>query len=272
MKKVLLIVVIVIVLALISIPLWIDSVARSAVEAGGTQAMGVPTKLEGLSLKIFGGACSLEGLHVANPEGFESPHFLHLGSGSVAVNLGSVMEDKVVIPTLTLDGIDIHLEQTLKGSNYGTILDNLKKEEQEEVKDEAPGKKFVIEELVIRNVKATAHLSLGVIKPGVPLEIKEIRMQNVGSDGEGVSMSQVFGYILTGLLDSVAKLGKGIFPEDITKGLTSGVSDLGGFTVDGVKVMGKGGEEILTGVGKGTKGLTEGIGGIFGGDKKEEKK
>ncbi|MHC4930589.1 MAG: hypothetical protein ACYTGV_00140 [Planctomycetota bacterium] len=272
MKKVLLIVALVIVLALISIPLWIDSAAKSAVEAGGTQAMGVPTKLDGLSLKIFGGACSLEGLHVANPEGFESPHFLELGSGSVAVNLGSVMEDKIVIPTLTLDGIDIHLEQTLKGSNYGTILDNLKKEEQKEVEEEAPGKKFVIEELVIRNVKATAHLSLGVVKPGVPLEIEEIRMQNVGSGGEGVSMSQVFGYVLTGLLNSVAKLGKGIFPEDITKGLSSGISDLGGFSLDGVKVMGKGGEEAIAEVGKGAKEITEGLGGLLGGDKKKEKK
>ena len=159
MKKILLLVLLVVIVAVASIPLWIDGAAKSAIEAGGTDAMGVATTLKGVDIGIFGGEASLEGLEVANPEGFAAGHFLKLGGGSVAVDFGSLMGDEVVIPRLTLTGLSLNLERTLKGSNYGAIMKNMEKGAG---KTDEPGKKFVIKELIIRDVNVSAMAPSGV--------------------------------------------------------------------------------------------------------------
>jgi len=252
MKKILLIALLVIVVVVLSIPLWIDGVAKSAIETGGSDAMGVATTLKDVDIGVFGGEASLEGLEIANPDGFKSDHFLKLESGAVEVALGSLMDDEVVIPTLTLTGLSLNLERTAKGSNYGTILKNMEKGA--ETTDE-PGKKFVIKLLVIRNVDVSAKTGLGVT---VPLSIDEMRFENLGSDGSGISMRKLFRYILTGVLNGVAKSGKGVLPDDITKGLNEGLGAVG-------KLLGEGGKSLLEGVGDGAKGL----GGLFGRKKKD---
>jgi hypothetical protein len=257
MKKILLIVLLVVVVVVLSIPLWIDHAAKSAIETGGTDAMGVATTLKGVDIGIFGGEASLDGLEIANPEGFKDGHFLKLGGGTVAVDLGSLMEDEVVIPTLTLTGLSLNLERTLKGSNYGVIMKNMEKGAEE---TDEPGKKFVIKELIIRDVNVSARVSLGVVKPAVPLSLDEMRFENIGSDGSGVSMRKVFRYVIVGVLNGVAKKGKGILPDDITKGLTEGLGAVAG-------LLGEGGKALLEGVGGGAKKITKGIGGLLGGDK-----
>ena len=57
---------------------------------------------------------------------------------------------------------------------------------------------MVTEELVIKDVNVLAKLSLGVAKAPVPLHLDEIRMKNVGSDGGGVPLSKIMGYITQG--------------------------------------------------------------------------
>jgi hypothetical protein len=261
MKKILLLVLLVVIVAVASIPLWIDSAAKSAIQTAGSDAMGVATTLKGIDIGIFGGEASLEGLEIANPEGFKDGHFLKLGGGTVAVDLGSLMGDEVVIPTLTLTGVSLNLERSLKGSNYGAILKNMEKGAEETAE---PGKKFIIKELIIRDVEVSARVSLGPAKPAVPLALDEMRFENVGSDGSGVSMRKLFRYVITGILNGVAKKGKGILPDDITKGLTEGLGAVAG-------LLGEGGKSIIEDVGGGAKKITDGLGGLLGRDKKDEK-
>jgi len=244
MKKILWLIgipVLLIVIFAVSIPLWIDGAARKAIELGGTETLKVATTVDGIRLGLLEGTCRIEGLEVANPEGFKHPYFIRLGEGTVAVSIGTVFDDKIVLPKLVFDSLSMNLERVGTKTNYETILDNI--EETVGEADESGGKKIVIEELVIRNVKVIYNVSLiGVIKPGVPLHVDEIRMTNVGADGEGVSMGQMIGIVITGVLKGVGKAGTGILPDDVTGGISKGVK----------------------GVGKAGTGLLKGIGGLFG--------
>ena len=160
----------------------LDAVVERAIERHGSEITGTAVRVASVDISLSSGRGTVRGLTIANPEGFKDAHFLKLGGGAVAVDLGSLMGDEVVIPTLTLTGLSLNLERTLKGSNYGAILKNMEKGAE---KTDEPGKKFVIKELIIRDVNVSAKISLGPAKPAVPLSIDEMRFENVGSGGSG---------------------------------------------------------------------------------------
>lgn len=249
-KKILLVVLLVVVVALVSIPLWIDSAARSAVETAGTDALGVPTTLGGVDLSIFGGACAIEALQIDNPEGFETDYFFRLGKGSVAVDVGSVLEERVVVPSIVLEDVHLQFERDLKGTNYGTILRNIKKKEEEP--EEEGATKWVLQEIVLKNVKVT---SKELVAPAVSFTIPEIKLTNIGSEtGGGIMLSKALAAVIKGTLRAVVETGK-LGPE-LVKDLGAG---LGKLAKTGVGTV----------VGTGGKVLDK-VGGIFKKDDEEK--
>ncbi len=255
-------------LAILSLPLWIDAAAKTAVERVGSHALGVRTTLEELDLSLFGGDATLAGLTLGNPEGFATPHFLELGKGSIAVSLKSLLSDRVDVPSLVLEGIDLRLDRSDRGANYEIILARLKRLEGEK-KPEKDSKSFVIREVILRDVRVDATLSLaGVRTPTVPLRIEEIRFTNVGE--AGIPLSRVFGLVLKGLLGGVLEAGAGLLPAEILGGLEGGLGALVGVGEVGLKVVGEGGKTIVEEGKKVVKDLTKPLEGIFGRKEKKE--
>ena len=154
------------VVALAAVWILIDLIAKAAVEKGGTMAMGVPTSVKSMSIGVLGGQAKISELRVANPPGYETSHFFSLQRGQVNVTLGSLMHETVEIPYLELSGIEVNLEKKEGKANYDVILANLKKMESgtggdqpgQPPPEKGPGKKFIIRELVIKDVTARADL------------------------------------------------------------------------------------------------------------------
>ena len=61
-----------VVVAVIAVFFFLDSIARGAIESGATYALGVPTTLAKADVRLLRGEFSMSGLDVANPEGFDS--------------------------------------------------------------------------------------------------------------------------------------------------------------------------------------------------------
>jgi hypothetical protein len=204
---------------------YIDRVLIESVERGGSHALGVDTELDSVRLGLLSGKLSLSGLRVANPEGFELPHFLSLDRGDVHVRLPSLMQDKIVVPSLTVSGLEMSLERSKGRANYGVILDNLAKLESEESQPAseeeraqgAESKGFVIRELEIRDVTARARLAVPGTKPQeYEVNIPEIKLEDVGSgSAAGVSLAGLARVITTAVLEAVVKSSRG----DLAKGL-----------------------------------------------------
>lgn len=229
-------------------------VARVAIEKGGTYALGVQTTLNDASIGVLTGQFGMSGLRVANAQGFPGPHFLTLGDASVAVSLGSLNKPTVELPHLKLDTIDVRLEKKDGKTNYNTILENLKKvsgsgdESGPAPKPtEGEGKKFVINDLSIRNV--TVHVDLlggsdamgALTKVTVPID--EVRLQNVGRTGTGVggtgvSMGELTGIIVQAVLAAAVEKGKGLIPGDILGDLSGQLASLGDLSNLDLKVLG----------------------------------
>ncbi len=295
-RIVVLLVVVVVVVGVIGY-VAIDKITKAGIEQGGTYAMGVETKLDGIHLGLLSGSVSMDGLSVANPEGFKSDHFLSLGDGSVEVSLGSLMGDKVEIPRLALNDIDMALEKDGGKANYQVILDNLAKLSSGEAPpaEETEGKRFVINELVITEVNVKAEVIGGV---SVPIYIPEIRLTDIGSDSDkGVLMKDLAGIIVTAIMATVVQQAGDVLPAGIGEGLQGGlaaVGDLGDFGMqvigdvstqageiagqaaeqlgEGVEQAGEAAQQVGEEVNEAVDKLGEGLGGLFGSDKDEAPK
>lgn len=280
MKKIKLLIVVVVVLVVAVVGglfLYIDQAAKAGVEAGGTYALGVDTKLDGMDVGILSGSVQMDALNVDNPSDFETPHFLRLSKGRVAVSLGTLMEKKIVLPELTLSGLSLNLENKLGKSNYQAILDNLKKFESNEKaapaepkQAEGQGKTFVIKRVTIEDVQVQVDLlPVGGKLTRTPVKIEKIELKNVGTGSDnGIKMAELTALLMKAILKSVAEKGGNLLPGNIAGELTAGLKGLeglGGATVQvlgdvvsgGAKQIGEMGKAITEGV---SKPLTEGVG------------
>ena len=286
----LVLIVLVVVIAFISI----DKIAKAGIEKGTNYAMAVPTSLDSADVGILDGTFHMEGLQIDNPEGYDSsPFFFRLGSGGVAVSLGSLRSDVVELPTFELTDIDVHIDRKGTTSNVQQILDNLKRFESGETKppetEKGPGKKFVVKEIAIKNVQVHAHLlPLGGELSTTKLIIPEILLKDVGSAGDPVSLAELTNIITQAILASAADFGGGVIPDEILGDLKSSLNDLNALAENGVEMLTSGVEKVVEDAkqqleeqieektnelqDKAKDAINDGLNDLLGGKKKEEKK
>ncbi|MCL4210423.1 MAG: hypothetical protein HRU76_02235 [Phycisphaeraceae bacterium] len=294
MKKILRLVLVLVILLIAAVGvgfLYIDSIAKHGIEKGGTYALGVQTTLDSADVGVFDGTFAMSGLKVANPAGFKSDAFMSLGEGGVSVSFGSLRQEVVELPTLTLSTLTVNLENKDGKANYQTIMDNLKRFESTEPAEE--GKRFVIREVLIRDVAINVEvLPLGGALSTVTVPIKEISMKNVGESGvgkSGLTLGELAGLIVKTVFAAAIQNGRNLIPGDVLNGLGEGLKGLEGLGNVAVSVggeamkqvdslfkgaagelnkVGEGLKGVGEGLGEGLKGVGDGLGGLLGGDKK----
>ncbi len=284
-------IVVLLVAVVVVIMFTIDGIARSAIERGATYALGVQTTLGSADVGITSGEFAMSRLHVANPEGYKSDHFLTLGLGEVAVALGTLRQEIVELPRLALSDIDVQLEKGPGGSNYKVIIDHLKSlqsgADDAGAPDKGGGKRFVIREITITGVNVEAELvPLGGALTKVRIPIDEVRLTNVGSGGSnkrGVSMSELSSVIVEAILSAVASNARDL-PVDLANDLGGAIQGLEGLSAMGIGASFRTGDDVVTllgdepsrvfeqigGVGEDVGKTLEGLGGLLGGRKKDE--
>lgn len=232
--------------------LMIDSVAKAGIERGSTYALGVLTTLNSADVQVFGGEFAMNGLTVSNPDGFSTPHFLALGSGGVSVDFGTLRSDVVTLPTLTLDGISVYLQRADGKTNYGTIMENLKKFESGDPPSDEPkpegGKKFAIDRVLITDV--TVNIDLAPVPGGLSeltkMEVKvpQIELTGLGKgDTKPMELAQVTATIVKAILAAVAQ-NAGQLPGDLGAQLQNGLAQLQSLDALGVELEAAAGKII----------------------------
>ncbi len=283
--QVLVALVLLLIVAIVGVLIYIDSIAKLAVERGGSAALGVSTTVESVNLSLLKGECGINSLTIANPSGYDSAHFMTLKTGKLDVAPATLLQDKIIVPDLELNGVDLSLEEKDGKANYEVIMDNLHSlQGSSQAQSQAPvsaggagSKKYIINKVVIKNV--TVHADLLPLGGGITrttINIPEIDLPNgVGSDtSNGVLLSQVSGTITQALLKAVSdKIGSAL-PGDMGKTLSTGLQGFGNIASTGAKVVGDLGnqaKQIGKGLGDQFKDVGKGLKGIFGGDQDKQK-
>jgi hypothetical protein len=207
--------------------MYMDSIAKAAIERGGTYALGVDVRLGSADIQPLAGRFDMHSFSVANPQGFGTEKFMKLDDGGVAVTLGSLRSDIVELGELKLTSLNMQLMQDGRKSNYGVILDNLKRFESSGTAKEpssGSGKKFVIREVDLSGI--TVHVGMAQLGGSVPIKIDRIQLKNVGTAGDPVSMAELVAVLLKAVLRSAVEHGGGLIPADMLGDLQGALAQL----------------------------------------------
>lgn len=240
MKRLLKIVIAVICIALVGYVIasfMVNDQTRRAIETHTTEALGVQTTLERAKVGILGGTFRLDDLNIANVRNFHSPYLLRLGSGTGSVRLGSLLGDVAELPNITLSDIELHLERLENSGNYDHVIRNIREMEQEPASDKED-QRYVIRELVLRNVAVHVTFAPGVGEPlSLRIPIDQLRLTNVGTEGNrGVLIQELVGQIFTSLVTRALEVAGDELPGRIADEIGQRLGELEGLqkVLDGV--------------------------------------
>ena len=273
---------------------YINDLVKIGVEKGGSLALGTKTTLGSADVGLLSGKAAINTLAVANPQGFKATEFMSLGSGAVEVSLSSLRADVVEIPKIELATIRVTLERKDGKTNYKVILDNLAKLQSSSGGGATPtppadGKKFIVKDLTITDVKVTVDMLDTPLPVGsLVVPIDQIHLTEIGTASKGLPMSDIVGIVVRAVLATASANGNGIIPLDMLNDLQGQLGALGNLDQLGVTLQTKVGDELQKaadnarsqlekGLGDATKkvedqvqkGLDNAVKDIFGGGKKK---
>ena len=161
-----------------------DALVKRAIEHFGPEITGVSVTVRRVKLEPAEGKGSIAGLEVGNPAGYKTPRSVTLGEMRLAIDFGTLTSDVVHLKELVIDAPAITYERGPGGDNLGVIQKNLGAGGGAKKKSDAPGRKFVIDELRITNAKA--HFS-----DTVTLPMPDLHLRDVGKKSNGATAADI---------------------------------------------------------------------------------
>ncbi len=146
-----------VVVALLTLPLWINPVGTSLANALVPSYTGTAFNLERLNLNPYTGKLLVSGVRLANPEGYAETNAFTLGSLSADVEVSTLLSDTIHVREITVDSPFASYVLDAQGSNnfdriVATVNEKLgPKKEKKEEKSEV---KVVIDKVTVKNVRA----------------------------------------------------------------------------------------------------------------------
>ncbi|BAM04999.1 DUF748 domain-containing protein [Phycisphaera mikurensis] len=282
---------------------FLNQIVQRVVVDAGTEATGTRTTLAGVGLSPFSGEASLTGFGVANPEGFGGGDVMSFTNADVQVDPASLLTDVIQVPRFHVDGTTIHIAYADGRANflelYKHVLGDATGVPEEPAPDEpadgAAATKVVIGDLRVTNTRLLGSVQL----PGseTPLEVDlvlpPVEMENIGSDGSGVTAKEAMRLVMEAVLanarDEAIKLPD---LEGVARAYLDGVlEEKLGADLKGLEAQAKGKKAELEAAVEDNRakldavvdenkarleegkqqleGLKEGFGGLFGGKKDE---
>lgn len=237
--------------------------AREAIVYGAASATKTEVTLDSVDVGFFSSNVVCEDLVIKNPEGFKTDHLFRLARFEIALSMGDLMDDKIVITEIVFDGVEVTCElagtklnlvevyDSCSGDEGGEGGEEASQPEDAEAAEDEKSRHFEIQQIRITNSKLTGAIGLipGVQPVEIDLALEDVVIKDLGKDGAEIDMSGVWKELLQGLLKSAIK------------GVTS--------KVPGLEAMIEGGDgPTLPGGGTGPGGLLDrvkdGPGGLFG--------
>lgn len=104
----------------------LDAIVKAAIEQHGSDAVKTSVQVEEVAIALTDGAATINGLTVANPEGFSWPHAFSLGVIEVDINLDKTNKALIAIDKISIAEPRIFYEiNAQRQSSLNILKDNL---------------------------------------------------------------------------------------------------------------------------------------------------
>jgi len=208
MKKTLFITAAVIAAALIAAAALVinrlDTIITKAINAYGPGITGTEVRIDDVRVSFLSGEATVTNFLLGNPRGYRSAHAATAASISVDLEIGSLLQDTIVVKRIEVVQPDIICEKRGGTDNFKVIARHAEQKAKEAgmaggaTGKEKPGKKLLIREFVVKGGRVTLYtpdLPSGTASAAIP----DMHLRKVG--GDGAEPSAVFSRILAALYD-----------------------------------------------------------------------
>ena len=105
----------------------LNSIVELAIESTGTKTLQTAVDVDSVDLKLTEGRGEIQGLYVANPEGYSNNNIVSLNRVGLHLDIESLTGDVKVIKQVYVDGIHLRAEQkNITDTNIEVLINNLK--------------------------------------------------------------------------------------------------------------------------------------------------
>ncbi len=186
----------------------LGTIVKIAINTYGPEITQTQMHLDSADVSVFEAQVRLENFVLGNPKGFSSPHAITVGSILIDVDESTLTKDTIIIDRIEVIGPEITYEIKGTTDNFRAMIDNMKKPEKLEKKvgekkvEKKDGKKVIIRDLVLKNIKVKTAVAFagGDI---ISTTISEIHLKNVGEKQNGVDMAQAMLIVINELYGQI---------------------------------------------------------------------
>jgi len=182
--------------------LSLDGLVKRAIHKWGPQITGVTVRVDSVKIEVTEGRATIKGLYVGNPQGFAAPHALTLGEMRVTLDPASIAKDVVLVKELLLAAPDVVYERGQGSDNLSVIQKNVDAWVAKNAgakKSKGPRKKFVIENVIVKNGKVNFGTAASAPMP-------DLHLRDVGKKTNGATAGEVVKQVWGALLHSAGNL------------------------------------------------------------------
>lgn len=132
MRKTLVTIIAILVIAVVAAVFYVfsnlDAIVKAAIEQHGSAAVQTSVRVDNVAVKLTEGAAAIQGLTVANPDGFSLPQAFSLGEIAVDIDLDNTSKERIAIEAINIAAPQIFYEINAQRQGSLNILkDNLAK-------------------------------------------------------------------------------------------------------------------------------------------------
>ena len=236
MKKILLGIALIVVLAIAGGAWWLysslDSLAASAIRTYGPEITGVSVKLSSLRIVPADGSAVMRGLLIGNPKGFKTDRALSLGEISMVLDPGSLTSNVIVIKKLTITGAAINYEYGEGGTNLDTIQRNINRYVAEHLPAtdasaaKGPAKKFIIDNLNVVGGKIAVNAAALQGKTA-SVDLPTMNLRGVGRTRGGATAGEIVQQVMGGLTYNTVRAASSLNLGNTADALKKGAGSVG---------------------------------------------
>ncbi len=260
MKKFLLILLTIIILlagGICGLYLNLESIVKASVAKYGSQLTGTEVALDGFLLSLRKGEAELKGLRIANPEGYQTPQILSLGSVYVRLDMRSLLKPVIVVEEIRIANPEIAYElKSVAHNNVSDLLAAVNKNAAAAAKPAADqtdatragtakpavssggsaksatssgGKKVIINALNITGGKVSLGATFGGKGAAASVPLPAVTLKDIGREkgSQGKGIIETASLILKKILDTA-------YDTAVRQGLNS-LKDIAGESADTLK-------------------------------------
>jgi hypothetical protein len=167
----------------------LDRLVHQAVTRYGSEITGAPFSVAAARLEPTNGRGELRGLRIGNPAGFKTPYAIQADHIELELDLSTLASEVVVIRKIAVIAPDVIYEKGERQTNFDALQAQIAKAMGQSA-NKGPGKKLIVQELVVRNARAQVSAAFMGGKT-VSVALPDLLLRDLGKAEGGLTPAQL---------------------------------------------------------------------------------